>query len=234
MAIELQRGDRLAPMIIHMLSTLDRIIPPALLDETAPACDQIGVKRETHLHKPRPLQNQPRPTTQTRKFRSGVPQFDKRRDQAGRDGNEEEIEVPILEPIWVLSLQVEDEEFLAEGEEGDEVEEGRGQGKKVGEIGEEGEHGVEEEEGGGGDRRQLEGGSDAIVVAGGVDGGDGGVEDAEEGEEEDCHGGYGREGFCSGSSYRFRCGCDCNVGRMRRRGKVEVCVGRDDGLPGAN
>lgn len=174
----------------------NRIIPSALFNKIASVRDQTGVKREPHLHKPHPLQNQPHPTTQTRKLGSGVPQFDKRRADADGDGNEKEVEVAILDPIWVLPLEVEEEEFLPKTKEGDQVEDRGRQGEKMGEIGEESGEGVEEEDGGDGDGGELEGGSDAVVVAGGVEGGDGGVDDGEEGEEGDCYGGYGGEGLC--------------------------------------
>ncbi|KAL5979919.1 hypothetical protein ACLOJK_039031 [Asimina triloba] len=59
MAIELKRGDSLAPKILCVPVAPNRVIPPALLAQTAPTRHQIVEERETHLHQPSPLQNEP-------------------------------------------------------------------------------------------------------------------------------------------------------------------------------
>lgn len=78
-------------------------------------------------------------------------------EDADRDGNQHEIEVAILDAVGVFALEVEEEEFLNEGEEEDEIEE------EVREVGEETEGGEEEEEGEDGEGLEEEGYADGVA-----------------------------------------------------------------------
>lgn len=85
--------------------------------------DQVRVKREPHLNEPHSMENQPHAANDFGKVRIlGGLQVENRGNHANSDGDEQEIEVMILDSALVLSLEVIQQKLFDESEKKDRIE----------------------------------------------------------------------------------------------------------------
>jgi len=153
-AVELQRGNRPRAVVILVGAALNGVVGAAGGVERTALRDGAGEEGEAHLQHPRALQRQARRAGEPRRGLPWAVRGEQRGAEAERNGDEEQVEVAVLDPGGGGGSAVrEEEQLLREGRGEEEVEERERQ--RRGER-HEGREGVEEEERRGGERGERE------------------------------------------------------------------------------
>ena len=119
MKIKLKRRNGSTSVILRVSLTPHCIIPSALFIQTASMNHPTRKKGNTHLQKPRPVQNQPNPSSQSRQIRFWRFQFKNRREKTNCDRNKHHIKVTVFDSNCVLSLKVKQQKLFRKGEKTD-------------------------------------------------------------------------------------------------------------------